>query len=104
MPGRRIVRATPEFFEDLDRQLGHERGDNGEPSTTDFQALDLLRIIEEFATGFDFLPELIPGRPDYRVLIGTGFAAAGYLVIGQLSSDGAVELVEVDLDLDLGWA
>jgi hypothetical protein len=26
------------FFEDLDRQLGAERGPNGEPSTNDFQA------------------------------------------------------------------
>jgi hypothetical protein len=35
---RRTVRATIGFFEDLDRQLGAERGPNGEPSTNDFQA------------------------------------------------------------------
>jgi hypothetical protein len=59
---RRTVRATPRFFEDLDRQLPTERGPNGEPSTNDFQVLDLLRIVERFAVEWDDLPELIPDR------------------------------------------
>ena len=50
---RRTVRATPRFFADLDRQLPTERGPNGEPSTNDFQVLDLLRIVERFAIGWD---------------------------------------------------
>ena len=100
---RRVVRATPDFFEDLDRQLGRERGSNGEPSATDFQALDLLRLVERFATEFDTMPELIPGRPDYRVLVTTGYVVAGFVVVAQLASDGAVELVELDLDVGLGW-
>jgi hypothetical protein len=102
-PERRLVRATLEFFQDLDRQLGSERGLNGEPSTNDFQVLDLLRIIDRFASEFDSMPELISGRSDYRVLVGTGFVVAGYLVVGQLASDGAVELVELELDVELGW-
>lgn len=104
MTVRRTVRATPEFFDDLDRQLSRERGPNGEPSTNDFQTLDLIRIVEQFAIGFDALPELIPGRPGYRVLIGTGYVVAGFLVVGQRASDGAVELIELDLDVDLDWA
>jgi hypothetical protein len=40
--GRRQVRATAEFFRDLDRQLPGERGANGEPSTNDFQTFELL--------------------------------------------------------------
>ena len=100
---RRVVRATSEFFEDLDRQLGRERGPNGEPSTNDFQTLDLLRIVEHFATNFNSLPELIPGRSDYRVFTGTGYLVAAFLVVAQLASDGAVELVELDLDLGLEW-
>jgi hypothetical protein len=102
-PERRLVRATLEFFQDLDRQLGAERGLNGQPSTNDFHVLDLLRIIERFATEFESLPELISGRSDYRVLVGTGFVVAGYLVVGQLASDGAVELVQLELDVELGW-
>ena len=103
MTGRRVVRATQDFFEDLDRQLGRERGPNGEPSTADFQTLDLLRIVDRFATEFDTLPELIVGRPDYRVLVTTGYVIAGYAVVAQLAGDGAVELVQLDLDSRLGW-
>jgi hypothetical protein len=97
--GRRTVRATVGFFTDLDRQLPSERGAQGESSTRDFQALELLRIIELFATSFDSLPELIPGRPDYRILIATGTLVPAYTVIGQLAPDGAVELVRLELDL-----
>ena len=50
---RRNVRATTTFFEDLDAQLGPERGPHGEPSAHDFQVFELLRIVEVFATRFD---------------------------------------------------
>ena len=43
---RRIVRATADFFEDLDRQLGAERGPNGEPSTNDFQVFELSLLTD----------------------------------------------------------
>jgi hypothetical protein len=66
---RRDVRATPYFFAKIDVQLPDERGPDGEPSWLDFQAYDLLAIVERFATGLDELPELVPGRPDYRILI-----------------------------------
>lgn len=97
---RRAVRATPAFFEDLDRQLSATRGPNGEPSVNDFQTLELLRIVEAFATGFGHLPELIPGRPDYRVLVASGLLVSRFAVIGQLASDGAVELAQLDLDVE----
>jgi hypothetical protein len=69
---RREVRATLDFFHDLDPQLPSERGPDGEPSTSDFQTFELLDIVEEFAVDFDELPALIPGRDDYRILISTG--------------------------------
>ncbi len=53
---RRDVRATLEFFQDLDRQLRGERGPSGEPSTNDFQTLELLEIVERFATGLMIWP------------------------------------------------
>jgi hypothetical protein len=58
---RLVVRATSDFFQDLDRQLPAGRGPNGEPSSYDFQAFELLRMVERFATRFHDLPELIPG-------------------------------------------
>lgn len=100
MIGRRAVRATPQFFEDLDRQLPAERGPHGEPSTNDFQVLDLLRIVEHFAVGWDGLPELIPCRSQYRILMASGNVVARFAVVGQLAPDEAIELVQLDIDTD----
>jgi hypothetical protein len=100
---RRQVRITPEFFDDLDRQLHAERGPSGEPSVQDFQVHELLAVVERFAVGFDHLPELIPGRRGYRIMITAGSLVPRYAVVGQLAPDGAVELVQLDLDLESGW-
>lgn len=88
----------PGFFADLDRQLPPERSEGGLPSRGDFQAYDLLAVVERFATGFDDLPQPIPGRQDYRVLITTGRLVAAVAVTGQLAGDRAVELVQLDID------
>ena len=96
---RRTVRATPDFFAHLDLQLSAERGPNGEPSSVDFEAYELLEIVERFATGWDDLPELIPGRPDYRVLITNGRLVPMISVVGQLARDGAIELTKLDIDM-----
>jgi hypothetical protein len=80
------VRATARFFEDLDRQLPSERG----------------RIVETFAEQFFTLPELILGRPEYRLLIATGTVVPAFSVLGQLAPDGAVELIQLDIDLNEG--
>jgi hypothetical protein len=74
-------------------------GPEGQPSANDFQVYELIRIVDRFATGFDDLPELIPGRPDYRLLLSTGMLVPRFAVVGQLAADGAVELVQLDLDL-----
>ena len=100
---RRVVRSTPRFFEDPDRQLRSERGPNGEPSTNDFQVFELIRIVDRFAVEFDDLPRLIAERDDYRILVMSGTLVAGFSVIGQLAADGAVELVQLDLDTELDW-
>jgi hypothetical protein len=100
---RRIVRTTPRFFADLDRQLPAERGEDGTPSRGDFQAYELLRIVDAFATEFDGMLQPIPGRPDYRVLILAGLIVPRVSVTGQLRVDGSVELLELLLDWDWGW-
>jgi hypothetical protein len=100
---RRVVRATSSFFDDLDRQMPVERGPSGEASSRDFQTFELLRIVERFATGFDDLPELIAGRSEYRVLVAEGTLVYGFAVVGQLASDGAVELVQLDVDRQSPW-
>ena len=99
---RRAVRTTPSFFEDPDGQLGSERGPNGEPSVNDFQVFELLRVVEVFATRWNDLPPLIPGRSDYRILIASGMLIARLAVVGQLAADGAIELIELDIDEQAG--
>ncbi len=98
--GRRVVRTTASFFEDLDRQLDDERGSEGQPSVADFQVHELLLIVEVFATRFDSLPKMIPGRSDYRALVDAGKLVPAYLVVGQLVPDGAVELLQIDIDFN----
>jgi hypothetical protein len=96
---RRTVRVTDAFFEQLDAQLGAERGPHGEPSGTDFLVLELPPIVERFAPGFDDLPEVVAGLPAARVLIASGILVRGVAVYGLLVSDGRIDLVGVELDL-----
>lgn len=63
---RRVVRASPAFFDQLDTQLGAERGPHGEPSATDFLVVEVPAIVEAFAARFDELPEAVEGVPDAR--------------------------------------
>lgn len=79
------------------------RGPNGEPSANDFLTIDLLPIIDMFSTRFDDLPEAVPGRPDYRMLIAAGIMLRGVSVIGQLIDDDSIELLAIRLDLESPW-
>lgn len=100
---RRTVRVSHDVFDELDRRLGAERGPNGEPSVNDFLTIDLLPIVDAFAARFDDLPEVVPGRPDYRILIAAGVLVRGVSVIGQLTSDESIELLHIKLDLATSW-
>ncbi len=100
---RRVVRVTSDFFRDLDQALPDERGPEGQASAIDFQTYELLRIVEHFAVSFDDLPELFPGRSDYRFLVAAGMLVPRFSVVGRLAVDGAVELVQLEFDLDAGW-
>lgn len=96
---RRVVRVAPTFFEQLDQQLGPDRGPNGEPSATDFLVLDLPTIVDAFATAFDDLPEAIEGTTAARVLIGTGRLARAFVIYELLMDDGSIDLIGVDVEL-----
>lgn len=86
-------------MEQLDAQLGEERGPAGEPSRIDFLRFELPAIEEEFALRFEQLSEIIPGRPDYRMVITAGRLVAGISIIGQLVNDGSVVLLGVEIDV-----
>ena len=98
MTARREVRVTDDFFQDLDRQLSAERGPNGEPSATDFLVMDLPAVVEKFALGFEGLAEAVTGMSAARMVIGTSALLRAYVVYGVELSDGAVELVGIEID------
>ena len=70
----------------------------------DFLRLDLMPIVDVIAERFDELPEAIPGHPEYRILITTGRLVSRIAVTGMLAPDGAVEVIQLDLDLDSPWS
>jgi len=96
---RRAVRVTPELFLRLDEQLPAERGPRGEPTAAEFAASDLLIIVERFATLWDALPMPFAGRREYRDLILTTRLVPYASIRGQLAPDGAIELIDIDIDL-----
>lgn len=95
---RREVRTTTQFWAALD----HELPAGSSPSWHDFAAIDLPVAVEKLATGWDEMAQLIPGRPDYRVLIDTGQIAA-YSIEAQIRRDGAIELLGITVDLSPPW-
>ncbi len=96
---RRVVRVSRDVFDELDLVLGPGRGEDGTPSANDFLTIDLLPVVDAFATRFDDLPELIPGRPDYRILISGGVLVHAIAVAGQLVSDGTIEILKIRIEL-----
>ncbi len=98
MTQRRPVRVDPQFFAELDAQLGETRGDNGEPSSSDFLLIDLPSIADMFATSFDDLPAMYEGRTDYRFLVTTGSLVAAAVIVGQLHTDGSIILFGIEID------
>lgn len=95
---RREVRVAESFFEELDVQLGQERGPNGEPSATDFLVFNLPSVVERFATGFEGLPQVMAGSPTARMYIGTSALLREFVVHGLELEDGIVTLVGIEID------
>jgi hypothetical protein len=95
---RRQVRVSDSFFQQLDELFGAERGEDGEPSATDFLVVELPTVIERFARDFDGLPMVIVGVPNGRVLLVTGRLVPVLAVFGVLVSGDFIELVGLTVD------
>jgi len=95
---RREVRVSNTFFDELDLQLGAERGRDGEPSATDFLVIDLPAIVERFSSGFDDLPEVVAGLDSARMFIGTSALVRAYVIYGLEVSVGLVELIGIEIE------
>lgn len=82
-PERRRVRVGEAFFAQLDGQLTPDRGPQGQPSSTDFDAL----------------PEIVEGFGGARMLIARGLLVRAFAVYGLLMADDSIELIGVELDV-----
>lgn len=91
----RDVRPTGDFYRDVDRALALV---GGVMSRSDFGLYVLAGILGRFAAGWDKLPMPIPGREDYRVLIGYSAHLGAFAVEGQLAWDGIIELTSLTVD------
>lgn len=96
---RRIVRVDPQFFAELDAQLGESRGATGQPSASDFLVIDLPTISDAFAENFDSFPAMYQDREDYRYLVVTGMLVYAAVVIGQLVDDTSIVLFGIEIEL-----
>lgn len=97
-PQRRAVRVSESFFEQLDVLLPADRGPGGEPSATDFLVIDLPAVVDQIATTFDDLPEVIEGVPSARMLISTGRLVRYFAVYCLEATDGSIDLIGIDVE------
>jgi hypothetical protein len=93
------VRATARFFEDLDRPLPSERGQRGDHqrTTSNLRVAPRRRNVRR---------AVLTRRPNSsRNGPTTGSSSPrgpSFSVLEQLASDGAVELIQLDIDLNAG--
>ncbi len=88
-----FTELTHQYFPDL------ERSPDGRPSHNDFIVLDLEPTKRFFSNRFFDLPELHPGRPDYRVRTFRGQVAPLIQITGQLLPNGQIiELLILEVD------
>jgi len=91
----RDVRPTHDFYRDVDQALLLA----AQPlSGADFGLYVLAGILRRFALEWDELPMPIPGRPEYRVLVGFSGYLGAYAVEGQISVEGVIELTGLTVD------
>jgi len=89
-------RPTPDdFYRDVDQALLLA---GGGLSRSDFGLYVLTGVLGRFATAWDQLPLPIPGRPEYRVLIGYSVHLGAYAIEGQMAWDGVIELTSLSVD------
>ena len=97
MPDR-LVRFLPSFFDDVDRQLGSERGPTGTPSAVDFLLYDLPPIRDLLAVDFDRSTTSVANAGDLRVFLGIGTLVRGVAIYALVASDDQIDVVGLELD------
>lgn len=87
---RRVVSSLDWVLRSTGPTARGRPGPRGRAIGTDFLVLDLLAIVERFATDFDGLPEIVEGVPQASVLIATGRLVRAVAVYGLLVTDAVL--------------
>ena len=98
MSDRRPVRVSAAFFRRLDELLPSQRTATGGPSATDFLLHDMPRIIDRLAADFEEATLPVDEEPRVRMLIASGSLVAFVVVYATIAADGAVEILELELE------
>lgn len=98
MSARRQVRVAPSFFDRLDELLPAERTSTGTPSTADFLLHELPPLMDALAEDHERVTLAVEGLPQVRVMIAAGVLATRLALYVTLASDGAVEIIYLQLD------
>ena len=72
MTERRRVRVVQAFFDRLDELLADERGDHGEPSSTDFLLHDMPAVIDRLAQSYESSTIPVVADSEIRMLVTSG--------------------------------
>lgn len=100
MSQRRQVRVSPSFFDRLDQLLPEERSATGAPSTADFLLHEIPPLIDMLAGDYEETTLRIDAVPGVRVLIAAGVLVAHVAIYAVLATDGAVEIIYLEIDND----
>jgi hypothetical protein len=95
---RRQVRVSPSFFDRLDQLLPAERSASGAPSTADFLLHEIPPLIDVLAMEYDTTTLAVEGVPGVRVLIAAGVLLPYLAVFTLVASDGAIEIIYLEID------
>jgi hypothetical protein len=96
----RVVRFGGLFFERLDELLPETRGTDGTPSSSDFLFYDLPPVRDLLAADFEGQTVAVPPGDEVRVYIGSGVLVGRFALFATIAADGAIEVLDVELDLD----
>ncbi len=95
---RRLVRVAPSFFDRLDELLPEQRSATGVPSSTDFLLHEIPPIIDRLAGNYESVTLVVPEAPEVRVHLTTGALVPYMAIYTVLATDGAVEIIYLDID------
>ena len=97
MSGRRTVRVTQPFFDQLDELLPAARTASGKPSA-DFLLHEMTSVIDELADDSDRGTSPVPDQPGVRMFISAGVLVPFLAVYAVVGPDDSIDIVALAIE------